>query len=76
MFSPLGPAELLLILLSLINVFFFWRIFEKAGFPGWCSIFVIIPGLVIVVIIFLAFSKWPIHKTIEEAGITLNIKRK
>jgi len=61
--APIGPVELILILVYLFFVFLFWKIFNKAGFPGWYGIFVIIPGFILIALIILAFSKWPIHKT-------------
>ena len=37
----------------------FWRIFNKAGFSPWLSIFMPIPLLNIVMCFFLAFANWP-----------------
>ncbi len=66
MFGAIGQAELLLLILYLIFLVFpFWKIFEKTGFPGWYSIFMILPPLYLIGIFYLAYSKWPIHKTKE-----------
>lgn len=62
----IGSAELILIiLLILLIVFPYWRIFSKAGFSGWLSITMIIPLLNIVVLFYLAFAEWPVLKNLN-----------
>ena len=59
-----GAIEILLILfMTLIVVFPFWRIFSKAGFHGALSLLMLIPFVGIIMLFFLAFAKWPINKT-------------
>ena len=48
-----------LIIVGLIIVLPFWKIFTKAGFPGPLAILMIIPLVNIVMIFFLAFAEWP-----------------
>ena len=36
-----------------------WRIFKKAGYPGWLSLLLLIPFVNIAIIWFLAFASWP-----------------
>jgi hypothetical protein len=47
------------IIMGVIIIFPFWKIFEKAGFSGALSILMIIPIVNIVMIFYLAFSEWP-----------------
>lgn len=78
MFGPMGASELLtlFVMLLVLVVFPFWRIFDKAGFPGWYGIVMLLYPAAIIAIFYLAFKKWPIHKALEDAGIVLNIKRR
>ena len=39
-----------------------WKIFSKAGFPGWLSLSMFIPILNIIVLFYFAFSEWPALK--------------
>ena len=58
-----GPIELLLIIvMALVVVVPFWRIFAKAGFSGALSLLMFIPILNVVMIFFLAFAEWPALK--------------
>jgi len=59
-----GIPEMLIIglmmsVVSFVLVFPFWKICSKAGFPGMLSIAIMIPGLNIVLLFFLAFAEWP-----------------
>jgi hypothetical protein len=58
----MGFAFLWLIIVGLIIVLPFWKIFTKAGFPGPLAILVIIPFVNILMIFFLAFAEWPALK--------------
>ncbi len=42
-----------------------WKIFAKAGHPGWLGLLMVIPIANIVVILMLAFGEWPIHRELE-----------
>jgi len=53
-----GFPELLL-LGWLIVVLPFWRIFSKAGYPGWYSLSQLVPILNVVALFYLAFAEWP-----------------
>jgi hypothetical protein len=50
---------LTMLIVGLIIVLPFWKIFGKAGFPSWLAILMIVPVLNIVLIYFVAFSRWP-----------------
>lgn len=51
-----------LIIVGLIIVLPFWKIFTKAGFPGPLAILMIVPFANIIMIFFLAFAEWPALK--------------
>jgi hypothetical protein len=66
-----GLAELLklggiMILAAVFCVYPFWRICSKTGYPGALSLLVFVPVANIVLLFFLAFSKWPIERKLEE----------
>jgi len=46
-------------LFGLLVVIPLWFIFTKAGFSGWWSLLMLVPGLNIVVLYVLAFADWP-----------------
>jgi hypothetical protein len=48
-----------LLIVGVIVIWPFWRIFTKAGFSGALAILMIIPILNVVMIFYLAFSEWP-----------------
>ena len=53
----IGASELLLI--GLVFIWPCWRIFSKAGFPGWYSLSLLVPLLNVIALFYLAFAKWP-----------------
>ncbi len=59
-----GMIELFvaLIFVGLIVILPYWKIFSKAGFPGWYSFLLLVPILNLIMIFYLAFAEWPIHK--------------
>ena len=40
----------------------YWKIFQKAGYSGWWSLTLLIPGINIFMFYYLAFAEWPIHR--------------
>ncbi|HES59116.1 MAG: hypothetical protein JW956_00590 [Calditrichaceae bacterium] len=62
----IGASELsVLLFLSLmwgLIIWPVWIIFSKAGFTGWLSLLLLVPVLNILVLYYVAFSKWPILK--------------
>lgn len=54
---PFGP--LMMLVMVVIVVLPFWYIFSKAGHSKWLSLLMVIPLVNIVLLYFLAFSKWP-----------------
>ena len=61
------PWHLLLIIymvvfIVVLVVWPFWRIFDKAGYPGIMSLLMIIPIFNVIALFFLAFAQWPALK--------------
>jgi|GEM_PF-1524876 len=62
-----GISEIIFISpILILLVLPFWKIFSKAGFSGWWSLFIPIPPINLFVIYYFAFSKWPIYKSISD----------
>jgi hypothetical protein len=66
-----GVPELLLLMILLFifggavaaAIAAWWRIFAKAGHPGALGLLMMIPGVNFVVLLWFAFSDWPIQKS-------------
>jgi len=43
----------------------FWRIFSRAGFPGVLAILMLIPLVNLIVLYYVAFSRWNVKPEIE-----------
>ena len=58
------PSHLFLIFALFFPVYLvpLWRILAKAGYPGWISLFAIIPFGVVAIAFWLAFTDWPVNK--------------
>jgi uncharacterized membrane protein len=65
--STLGFPELLAILVvaAVIFVLPFYKIFSKAGYPGILGLTMIVPLLNVIMLLFLAFSEWPVLKELK-----------
>jgi hypothetical protein len=76
MIGPIGPTELILVLfIVLIWIWPFWKIFQKAGYPGWYFIVIFIPLVNIIALFYFAFTEWPVHKALREAGVAFPPKK-
>lgn len=62
-----GAELAILVLIGLILVVPFWKIFSKAGFSGWLSLTQIVPILNLVGLYYLAFAKWPVQGEVEDS---------
>ncbi|MCG6975172.1 MAG: hypothetical protein LJE56_02045 [Acidiferrobacterales bacterium] len=60
-----GFGFLFMLFWAVILIFPFWRISERVGYPGWISLLMLVPGINIIYVYFLALSKWPSEKTKE-----------
>jgi hypothetical protein len=59
----IGSTELLFLLFfGVIFILPFWKIFTKAGFPGWLSLLMLIPFANVLMLFYLAFADWPALK--------------
>jgi uncharacterized membrane protein YhaH (DUF805 family) len=62
-------AVFVLAILALI-ITCFWQILRKAGYPGALSLLLLVPFLgqlaMLIIIIMLAFGKWPIYRKLSE----------
>lgn len=50
---------LLYVIVAVIFVIPFWKIFEKAGFPPALSLIMLVPVVNMVALYFVAFASWP-----------------
>jgi hypothetical protein len=61
--GTIGPLELIITLpILILFIVPFWKIFSKAGFNGWLSLLMLVPGVNIILLFYLAFAEWPILK--------------
>ncbi|PSQ68446.1 MAG: hypothetical protein BRD29_03890 [Bacteroidetes bacterium QH_2_67_10] len=60
---------LILLVVFVIPVWFFWRIFAKAGYSGAWSLLLPVPFANLIVLGMLAFGDWPIHRKMREADV-------
>ena len=71
--DPMGASgsmvTILIVTLTALILFVipFWKIFQKAGYSGWWSITLMIPGINIFMMYYLAFSEWPSQRGINPA---------
>ena len=66
MFGRIGFPELLVILaICATGLVPFCKIFSKAGYPGILCLPMIVPLLNIMMLLFLAFSEWPVLKELK-----------
>lgn len=47
--------------MGVLMIIAFWKIFAKAGFSGALALLLLIPLANLIIILYLAFSQWPIH---------------
>jgi hypothetical protein len=55
-----APRHLLLLILLVIFVWPWWKIFKKAGYPGWFGLGMFVPLLNLILLFYFAFAEWPI----------------
>lgn len=55
--------------LIVLLIWFYWRIFTKAGYNGAMSLLNLIPGVGhLICVLILAFGRWPIEDALAAAG--------
>ena len=60
-----GP--IMMLIFAALIVIPFWFIFTKAGYSKWLSLLMLVPIVNVIMLYFLAFSTWPIHRGTERA---------
>ena len=60
MVTSLAFTQLLLFVLTVVP---FWKIFTKAGFSGWLVLLMIVPAVWLGVLYYVAFAEWRIKQT-------------
>lgn len=63
-----GFGPLMMLVAAAIIVFPFWRICEKAGYPGILGLLVLIPLINVIFIYWLALADWPNARETGAAG--------
>lgn len=58
-----GGSFLMVLVWAAIVVVPFWRICQKAGYPGALGILMVIPLVNLVFLYYLAFATWPTQKS-------------
>ncbi len=54
---PTGP--LMMLVMAAVIIVPFWFIFSKAGYSKWLSLLMVVPFVNVILLYFIAFSKWP-----------------
>jgi len=69
-----GMYELMVIfavvpIVIFLNIFPFWKICTKAGFPGPLSLLILVPIGNIILLFYLAFAEWPALRNSHGYGL-------
>jgi HAMP domain-containing protein len=62
-----GISELLIFGILVLFAWFWVRIVGKTGYNKWLGLLILVPGANLGLVLFIAFSKWPIERQLEEA---------
>lgn len=52
-------SPLIMLIWALVFIVPFWKITSKAGYSGWLSLLMIVPGVNLIFLYFIAFANWP-----------------
>jgi energy-converting hydrogenase Eha subunit B len=63
-----GGGYLVMLVWVVIVVIPFWRICQKAGYPGALGLLTVVPLVNLVFLYYLAFATWPAHKAAAPTG--------
>lgn len=58
-----GPEFVIFVLVVLIAIVPYWKIFSKAGYSGALSLLLFVPLLNIILLFWFAFAEWPIERS-------------
>jgi uncharacterized membrane protein len=67
-------AIAVLVVLFLFSIW--WKIFKKAGYSGALGLLMFIPLINFILLLILAFNKWPIQRQLEQLQQQLGLQRK
>jgi hypothetical protein len=59
-------AQLFALLLIIISIWISWRLVSKTGYSGVLALLLYIPFVNLLVLLFLAFSEWPVEEKLRE----------
>ncbi|MBC9786723.1 hypothetical protein H1S01_19980 [Heliobacterium chlorum] len=59
--STIGSA-IFAIIMAIVSIVAFWKIFSKAGFSPWMSLLMLVPVINFIAFLYLAFADWPALK--------------
>jgi len=54
-----------MLLMLVLTIVIWWKIFSKAGYSGAMALLMLIPIVNFIMMLVLAFGKWPIHRELE-----------
>jgi hypothetical protein len=67
--SPeVGGFLLFAIVLLVVGTIGGMRVATKAGYPAWVSLLFLVPVVDLVVLVVVAFSKWPVERRLEQVS--------
>jgi hypothetical protein len=55
-----------MLIMAVVLVIPIWRICQRAGYPGWLGLLIVVPFVNLGLLYFLAFSNWPARKRGEQ----------
>jgi len=61
----LACFTLIVLLFMILWVVIYWKLFSKAGYSGWLSLLMFVPVVNFGMILFLAFSDWPVLQVLR-----------
>ncbi len=53
------------LLMLVLTVIIWWKIFSKAGYAGAMGLLMLVPLVNFIMLLVLAFGQWPIHRELE-----------
>jgi hypothetical protein len=62
---PEMPVIRWIVILSLLQIVPFWRIFRRMGLPPWLAIMASIPLVNLIVLYHVALTPWPVERRLE-----------
>ena len=56
------PFVIVYIIIGIVQIVAWWRIFRRIGWAPWVSLLSIIPVVGLVILVVFAFSRWPVEE--------------